>query len=85
MVLSRNVENSTKWSFYCLTWQQWGVNVVNYFQIIDDMSDNYAEIIEDVSDEDNDDQVTLLPGHWSSRAGRYFSVMIATLQSPMSV
>ena len=58
MVLSRNVENSTKWSFYCLTWQQWGVDVVNHFQIIDDMSDNYAEIIEDVSDEDNDPVMT---------------------------
>ena len=46
--------------------------MVNHFQIIDDMSDNYAEIIEDVSDEDNDDQGTLLPGHSSTRAGRYF-------------
>ena len=34
------------------------VDVVNYFQIIDDMSDNYAEIIEDVSDEDNDPMMT---------------------------
>ena len=32
--------------------------MVNHFQIIDDMSDNYAEIIEDVSDEDNDPVMT---------------------------
>ena len=68
MVLSRNVENSTKWSFYCLTWQQWGVDVVNHFQIIDDMSDNYAEIIEDVSDEDNDPVMTREHCYQATRA-----------------